>query len=76
MRNHWLRAVVGFVWGLLLFLGVAWPLKIVLDRVVGLLVRRDARAVDVVTTRCQRGQGDLSVDIGRGLGLCGLAGSK
>ena len=28
MQNHWLRAVVGFVWGLLLFLGVAWSLRI------------------------------------------------
>jgi hypothetical protein len=38
MRNHWLRAVVGFVWGLLLFLGIAWTLKNVLDRIVGRLV--------------------------------------
>jgi len=30
MRNQWLRAVVGFVWGLLLFLGVAWSLKLAL----------------------------------------------
>src|SRR5208282_1192948 len=28
MRNRWLRALVGFVWGLLLFLGVAWSLKL------------------------------------------------
>ena len=28
MRNQWLRAFVGFVWGLLLFLGVAWSLKL------------------------------------------------
>ena len=28
MRNHRLRAVVGFVWGLLLFLDVAWSLRI------------------------------------------------
>jgi membrane protease YdiL (CAAX protease family) len=55
MRNHWLRAVVGFVWGLLLFLGIAWSLKIVLDRVVGRLVCRDARAVDAVATRRQKG---------------------
>jgi membrane protease YdiL (CAAX protease family) len=55
MRNHWLRDVVGLVWGLLLFLGVAWSLKIVLDRVVGRLVCRDARAVDAVATRRQKG---------------------
>jgi membrane protease YdiL (CAAX protease family) len=28
MRNQWLRAFVGFVWGLLLFRGVAWALKL------------------------------------------------
>jgi membrane protease YdiL (CAAX protease family) len=28
MRNRWLRALVGFVWGLLLFLGVARSLKL------------------------------------------------
>jgi len=28
MRTQWLRALVGFVWGLLLFLGVAWSLKV------------------------------------------------
>jgi len=28
MRNQWLRALVGFVWGLLLFLAVAWSLKL------------------------------------------------
>ena len=27
MRNQWLRAFVGYVWGLLLFFGVAWALK-------------------------------------------------
>ncbi len=28
MRNQWLRALVGFVWGLLLFLGFAWSLRL------------------------------------------------
>ena len=27
MRNQWVRAFLGFVWGLLLFLAVAWSLK-------------------------------------------------
>lgn len=30
MRSPWLRALTGFVWGLLLFLGVAWSVKLVL----------------------------------------------
>ena len=28
MQNPWLRELVGFVWGLLLFLGVAWSLRL------------------------------------------------
>jgi membrane protease YdiL (CAAX protease family) len=27
MRNQWVRALVGYVWGLALFLGIAWLLK-------------------------------------------------
>jgi hypothetical protein len=27
MRNRWQRALLGFVWGLALFLAIAWPLK-------------------------------------------------
>jgi membrane protease YdiL (CAAX protease family) len=28
MRNQWLRGLVGFVWGLLVFLGIAWSLRL------------------------------------------------
>jgi membrane protease YdiL (CAAX protease family) len=28
MRNPWLRSLIGFTWGLLLFLGVAWSLRL------------------------------------------------
>jgi membrane protease YdiL (CAAX protease family) len=34
MHNRWLRAFLGFVWGLLLFLGVAWSLKLALGSMV------------------------------------------
>ena len=30
MRNQWLRAFVGFVWGMSLFVGIAWSLKLAL----------------------------------------------
>ncbi len=35
MRNQWLRALVGFVGGLLLFLGIAWSLKLGLGPTMG-----------------------------------------
>ena len=35
MQNERLRALAGFVWGLLLFLGVAWSLKLGLGSLVG-----------------------------------------